>query len=102
MTDQLIKKAMSKPNTIRRLVQWTVKLNQFDVEYRPQLAIKALVLANIIVEFTFLGDDQTQFWTIHADWSSIKELGGVGVVMISPDISKQQITKQSMKQYLLA
>ena len=61
MTDQPIKKAMSKPDTTGRLVQWAIKLNQFDVEYRPRLAIKAQVLADFIVEFTFLGDDQTQF-----------------------------------------
>ena len=52
---------MSKPDTTGRLVQWAIKLNQFDVEYRPRLAIKAQVLADFIVEFTFLGDDQTQF-----------------------------------------
>ena len=45
----------------------------------------AQVLANFIAEFTFLGDDQAQFWVIHVDGSSVKELGGVGVVMISFD-----------------
>ena len=32
MTNQPIKKAMSKLNAIGRFVQWAVKLNQFDIE----------------------------------------------------------------------
>ena len=40
-------------------------------------------MVEFIVEFTFSGDNQTQFWTIHAD--GIKELGGIGVNLIFPD-----------------
>lgn len=47
--------------------------------------IKAYVLVDFIAEFTFLGDDQRQFWMVQVDGSSIKELGGTGVVMISLD-----------------
>ena len=67
MIDQSIKKAMNKLDATGCLVQWTIELNQFNIEYRPRLTIKAQVLAEFIVEFTFSGDDQTQFWTIHAD-----------------------------------
>lgn len=35
MTDQLIKKAMNKPEATGRMIQWAVKLSQFDIEYRP-------------------------------------------------------------------
>ena len=85
MTEQPIKKAMNKPNVAGRLVQWAIELNQFDIEYKPWSVIKAQVLVDFIAEFTFLGDDQMQFWTVHADGSSVKELGGTGVVMTSPD-----------------
>ena len=40
-------------------------------------------MVEFIVEFTFSGDNQTQFWTIHAD--GIKKLGGIGVNLIFPD-----------------
>ena len=85
MIDQSIKKAMNKLDATGCLVQWTIELSQFNIEYRPRLTIKAQVLAEFIVEFTFSGDDQTQFWTIHADGSSIKELGDLGVILISLD-----------------
>ena len=41
MIDQLIRKMMNKIDVAGRLVQWAIKLGQFDIEYRPQIAIKA-------------------------------------------------------------
>ena len=41
MIDQLIRKMMKKIDVAGRLVQWAIKLGQFDIEYRPQIAIKA-------------------------------------------------------------
>lgn len=57
MTNQPIKKAMNKPEAAERMVQWTIELNQFDIEYKPQAAIKAQVLANFIAEFTLSKDE---------------------------------------------
>ena len=57
ITDQPIKKAMKKPKAARRLVQWEIKLSQFDVEYRPRTTIKAQALADFITKFT-LSDDE--------------------------------------------
>ena len=50
-TNQPIRKIMNKIDAARRLIQWVIELGQFDVEYRTQVAIKAQVLANFIVEF---------------------------------------------------
>jgi len=41
MTDQPIKKAMNKPEAAGRMVQWAIELSQFDIEYRPRMAVKA-------------------------------------------------------------
>ena len=35
MTDQPIRKVMSKPDAAGRMVQWVVELSQFDIEYKP-------------------------------------------------------------------
>ena len=35
MTNQPIKKAMNKPETAGRMVQWAIELSQFDIEYHP-------------------------------------------------------------------
>ena len=60
MTYQPIKKAMKKPKAIGRMVQWAIKLNQFDIEYHPRIAIKAQALANFIVEFTTPNHEENQ------------------------------------------
>ena len=58
MMDQPIRKAMSKLDAARRMVQWVVELNQFDIDYKPWTAIKAQALANFITEFTMTDQDQ--------------------------------------------
>ena len=52
MIDQSIQKAMSKPDSTGRMVQWAVKLSQFDIEYRPRVAIKDQALVDFIAYFT--------------------------------------------------
>ena len=56
ITDQPIRKAMSKPNAAGRMVQWAIELSQFDIEYKPRVVIKARVLADFIAEFMMLED----------------------------------------------
>jgi len=52
MTDQPIKKSMSKPEVAGRMVQWTIELSQFDIEYHPRTNIKAQALTDFIAKFT--------------------------------------------------
>ena len=53
MTDQPIRKTMNKIDAARRLIQWAIRLGQFDIEYWPQATIKAQVLADFIAKFTY-------------------------------------------------
>ena len=57
ITDQPIKNSMNRPEAARRMVQWVIKLSQFDIEYLPRTAIKAQALADFIAEFTFPDKD---------------------------------------------
>ena len=41
MTDQPIRKTMNKIDAAGQLIQWAIKLGQFNIEYRPRVAIKA-------------------------------------------------------------
>ena len=89
MTDQPIKKSMNKPEAARRMVQWAIKLSQFDIEYHPRTAIKAQVLADFIAKFTFSDEDsltnKAERWTIQTDSSLAQRRGGVGVVITTLD-----------------
>ena len=44
MIDQPIKKSMNKPEAAGRMVQWTIELSQFDIEYLPKTTIKVRLL----------------------------------------------------------
>ena len=87
MMDHPIKKAMNKLEAARRMVQWAIELNQFDIEYRPRMAIKAQALVDFIAEFTFPKheDNQEEHWTIHTDGSSMQKRGEASVVITSPE-----------------
>ncbi|XP_065621860.1 uncharacterized protein LOC136064257 [Quercus suber] len=89
MTDQPIKKSMSKPEAAGRMVQWAIELSQFDMEYHPRTTIKAQALADFIVEFTYPDEpnhaSKDKIWVMQTDGSSAQKRGGVGVVITTPD-----------------
>ena len=89
LTDQPIKKSINKPEVVGRMVQWAIKLSQFDIENHPRTTIKAQALADFIAEFTFPDEDsltnEAERWTIQTDGSLAQRRGGVGVVLTTPD-----------------
>ena len=52
LTDQPLKKAMSSLEAAGRMALWAIELNEFDVQYRPQTAIKGQIVADFIAEYT--------------------------------------------------
>uniref|UniRef100_A0A2N9HEQ4 Uncharacterized protein n=1 Tax=Fagus sylvatica TaxID=28930 RepID=A0A2N9HEQ4_FAGSY len=102
LTNHPLRKAMNKPDAAGRLIQWSIELSEFDIDYRPRTAIKAQALADFIAEFTSKDDEPTEDveqaskWTVNIDGSSTKDSGGVGIVLRSPegDIIKQAIRLQ--------
>ena len=51
---------MNKPEATEWRIQWAIQLSQFDIEYKPMVAIKAQALADFIVEFTMPEDGENQ------------------------------------------
>ena len=84
LTDQPLKKAMSRPEAAGRMALWAIELSEFDVRYHPRTAMKGQVVADFIAEYTQPGDegaDGQKLWIIHTDGSSNQHSGGAGVVM---------------------
>ena len=79
MTDHLLKKAMNKLEAVGPLIQWAVKLSEFDIKYQLRNAIKAQALADFIAEFTPSYDDldvmEDKKWIIHVDGSFTQHNG---------------------------
>jgi hypothetical protein len=93
MTDYPIRKAMNKPDAAGRLVQWSIEMGEFDIDYQPRTAIKAQALVDFIAEFTHpLKEDEKseegEAWTVNIDGSSTKEMSGAGVILVSPEKDK--------------
>ena len=40
LTDQPLKNAMSSPEVAGRMALWAIELSEFDVRYRPRIAMK--------------------------------------------------------------
>ena len=73
LTDQPLKRAMSSPDAARRMALWAIELNKFDVQYRPQTAVKGQIVADFIAEYTQSEDKGAEghrLWSIHTDRSS--------------------------------
>ncbi|KAK3023135.1 hypothetical protein RJ639_043974 [Escallonia herrerae] len=59
LTDQSLRKVLLSPEASGRLVNWSLELGEFDIQYKPHTAIKAQALADFIVECT-LPEDHIQ------------------------------------------
>ena len=88
---------MGRLDTAGRMVQWAVELSQFDVDYKPRTVIKVQALVNFVAEFTMADQDQeSDYWTVYIDGPLALGMGGVGVVLLSPekDILKYRVQLQ--------
>ena len=93
MTDHPLEKAMNKLEAVGWLIQWEIELSEFDIRYQPRNVIKAQALADFIVEFTPNYEDlgkreDNKKWIVHVDGSSTLHVGGIGVVLQSPEWDK--------------
>ena len=93
LIDHPLKKAMNKLEAVGRLIQWAIELSEFDIKYQPRSAIKAQALADFIVEFIpNYGDldevDEVKKWVVYVDGSSTQYVGGIGVILKSPEGDK--------------
>ncbi|GAV72557.1 RVT_3 domain-containing protein [Cephalotus follicularis] len=92
MTDKPLKQVLAKPDTLGRLIKWSVELGKYDVKFEARPAIKSQVLAD------FVGDNKPTecmeenpsenekgIWKLSMDGSSCITGSGVGLVLTSPD-----------------
>ena len=79
---------MSNLDAAERLALWAIELSEFDIQYRPQTAIKGQVVANFIAEFTRdedKGAEESPQWSVHTNGSSNRQDRGADVVLLSPE-----------------
>ena len=52
LTNKPLRRAMSNPEAVGQLALWAIELSEFDIQYRPRIAIKGQIVADFIAEFT--------------------------------------------------
>ncbi|KAK3025584.1 hypothetical protein RJ639_042623 [Escallonia herrerae] len=92
LTDQPLRKVLLSPEVSGRLVNWSVELGEFDLQYKPRTAIKAQALVDFIVECTLPEDppqlvisEVTDPWNLYVDGFSAVSNSGAGIILISPE-----------------
>ncbi|GFY91230.1 hypothetical protein Acr_07g0014260 [Actinidia rufa] len=105
LIDQPLKQILqrpTRPDTLGRLLKWSIELSEFHIEYKPRTAIKAQALADFIVESTH-EDTQPEttplemgipkeptskkdlaHWILFVDGSSNQHGCGAGLVIRAP------------------
>ena len=92
--------------TSRRMVKWSIELNEFSLEFRPRKAIKVQTLTDLIAKCSLCGDpmgpnskkltkDSTSHpkpvlklsnqWLVYIDGLSAQEEAKAGILLIGPD-----------------
>ena len=91
-TEYPMKQVLHKPETSRRLMKWVIELSEFDIIYKPKIAIKGQVLADFIMEFTPAEPaENTQaptnlpIWKLSVDESTNAQGSGAGLILTSPE-----------------
>ncbi|GJZ84528.1 reverse transcriptase domain-containing protein [Tanacetum coccineum] len=94
ITDQPIKQILSRPEATGRLKKWSIKLGEYDIQYRPRTSIKGQILPDFVVEH--LEDDPLDSpmqveeelpdpWTLFTDGSSCVDGSGAGLILTNPE-----------------
>jgi ribonuclease HI len=89
LTEYPLKKILQKPDLSGRLVNWSVELGQFDIEFYPRTSIKGQVLTDFLLEFSNKPESEElpkkETWVAYVDGSSANWKSGVGVTLANPD-----------------
>jgi hypothetical protein len=92
LTEYPMKKILQKLDLSGWLVNWSVELGQFDIEFHPRTSVKGQVLADFLLEINNTPESEElpkkETWVAYVDGSSANRKSGAGVALASPDGEK--------------
>ena len=91
-----MKQILHKPETSGKLIKWAIELSEFNIRYKPRIAVKWQVLVDFIMEFTPSNTstkptETTQLepdlpiWRLSVDGAANSQGSGVGLILTSPN-----------------
>ncbi|XP_075473815.1 uncharacterized protein LOC142504851 [Primulina tabacum] len=81
LTNSPLGRIMTHSEVFGRMIKWTVELGEYDIKYKPRVAIKAQALSDSLPEM--VQPNEEEVWRVFVDGSSSLAGCGVGVVIIS-------------------
>ena len=91
-TEYPMKQILDKPETFGRLIKWAIELSEFDIRYKPRIAVKGHIFVDFIMEFTpAQSTEATQLapdlpiWRFSIDGAANAQGSGAGLILTSPD-----------------
>ena len=95
LTDQPLRMIMHSPKASGRLIKWAVELENFDIRYKPRVAIKAQALADFLVKCTIdnqeVGGQESRVEEpkeeekLNELFDEVSKTNGAGLVLQTPD-----------------
>jgi len=101
VTSYPLKAVLHNPNATGAIAKWAAELAEFELKFKPRLAIKSQALADFVADWTpspsspgtpegerppEKGPTFTEpHWTLFFDGSSRKQSAGAGVLLLAPD-----------------
>ena len=76
LTNYPLCQVLQKLETSGRLLKWAIELGQFDVNFRPRMAIKGKALADFIAKFTYTNTVEVAWTTYNAEAAKVAEAYG--------------------------
>jgi hypothetical protein len=86
-SDKGLGKLFRNPEASVRIAKWAAELSGYHITLEPRTAIKSQVLADFIVDWTGLTQQQEpseKVWTIHCDGAWCHAGAGAAAIITSP------------------
>ena len=86
LTNLLLRSTIHKPDLLRRMARWVIELSEFNIQFKPRLALKGQVLADFLEEIPQqeMEPDNSDWWTLNVDGASRQTGAGLGLQFKAP------------------
>nr|XP_011470652.1 PREDICTED: uncharacterized protein LOC105353311 [Fragaria vesca subsp. vesca] len=93
LTNHPLRQILQKHETSGCMVKWAIELGEFDLHFKPRIAIKGQATTDFIAEFIPMNPDDpdqdahpwSEIWELHVDGSSNNRLSGAGIIITDPE-----------------
>ncbi|XP_074576658.1 uncharacterized protein LOC141833171 [Curcuma longa] len=81
LTNSTLRWILTNHEASERLIKWTTKLGEYDIQYQPMTVIKEQALADFLIETSDTCEPETR--KVFVDGSSTKKGSGIGILLCS-------------------